>query len=52
MTFGNLSKAVEAAILSGNVLSDIKPEWWARTYHCDTETVRETFERVAAEMAA
>ncbi len=45
MTFGNLSKAVEAAIIAGNTLSDIRPEWWAKTYHCTAHDVEAEFRR-------
>jgi len=43
-----LSNAVKAAIDHGNVLGDINAARWAETFHCDSESVRDEWERQTA----
>lgn len=45
MTFSSLPNAVKAAIEHGNALTDIRPEYWALTYRCSTEAVKDEWER-------
>lgn len=39
-----LRNACRAAIEHGNHLTDITPSFWAATYHCTTEDIREVWE--------